>query len=60
MRESERDRDIGLASEENTENVNKSRAFRDVVGPTAQYRSTNFKYLPNFTASCTLTQREID
>ena len=36
-----------------------SRAFRDVIGPTAQYRSTNFKYLPKSMASCTLTNSEI-
>ena len=51
----------------NTENVSSrpalfistSREFRDVVGPTAQYRSTNFKYLPNSTLSCTQTQRKL-
>ena len=40
--------------------INMSRAFRDVVGPTEQYWNTNFKYLPNSTPSCTLTQRDMD
>ena len=30
----------------------------NIVGPTAWYQSTNFKYWPNSTASCTLTQKE--
>ena len=40
--------------------ISTSRAFRDIVGPTVRYRSTNCKYLPNSTPSCTLMQSEID
>ena len=40
--------------------INTSRASWNVVGPTARYWSTNFKYLPNSTVCCTLTQREVD
>ena len=38
--------------------IGTSRAFWDVVGPTAWYRSTNIKYLTNSMTSSTLTKSE--